>query len=290
MDSAPAAWQEGRSRMARGKGQMTDKEQSRRRVQSIEVGFRVLRVLRMAEGPLPLREIAARAGMPPSKVHLYLVSFVRENMAYQDPQNGHYGLGSFAIQLGLAAIRQLDVVGLAADALTDLRDRTDCAIYLSLWGDRGPCIVAKADGRMQGSFSVRLGYILPLTTTATGLVFLANLPTYDTERALEAQRAYDGDDNTRAPSPEDLAASVEKVRTLGYASTVGMLNRNFAGIAAPILDYSGRIAATLTLLGHSEFLGKARHKEFVKLLLDATGTVSQRMGAAPGQPPADAAD
>src|SRR4051812_49834488 len=98
---------------------MADTEQSRRRVQSIEVGFRVLRVLRMAEGPLPLREIAARAGMPPSKVHLYLVSFVRENMAYQDIQNGHYGLGSFAIQLGLAAIRQLDVVGLAADTLTD---------------------------------------------------------------------------------------------------------------------------------------------------------------------------
>ena len=41
---------------------MADTEQSRRRVQSIEVGFRVLRVLRMAEGPLPLREIAARAG------------------------------------------------------------------------------------------------------------------------------------------------------------------------------------------------------------------------------------
>ncbi|MDV3456528.1 IclR family transcriptional regulator [Sphingomonas sp. HF-S4] len=259
----------------------TDKEQSRRRVQSIEVGFRVLRVLRMAEGALPLREIAARASMPPSKVHLYLVSFVRENMAYQDPQNGHYGLGSFAIQLGLAAIRQLDVVTLAADALTELRDKTDCAIYLSLWGDRGPCIVAKADGRMQGSFSVRLGYILPLTTTATGLVFLANLPPYDTERALEAQRAYDGE-NARAPSPEDLAASLDTVRGQGYASTVGMLNRNFAGIAAPILDYSGKIAATLTLLGHSEFLGKARHKEFVKLLLDAAGTVSQRMGAAPG--------
>jgi DNA-binding IclR family transcriptional regulator len=267
---------------------MSDKEQSRRRVQSIEVGFRVLRVLRMAEGPLPLREIAARAGMPPSKVHLYLVSFLRENMAYQDPQNGHYGLGSFAIQLGLAAIRQLDVVGLAADALTELRDRTDCAVYLSLWGDRGPCIVAKADGRMQGSFSVRLGYILPLTTTATGLVFLAHLPPYDTERALEAQQAYDGEGSARPPSPEDLAASLEKVRKLGYASTVGMLNRNFAGIAAPILDYSGRIAATLTLLGHSEFLGKARHKEFLKLMVDATQTVSQRMGAAPGQPEAEA--
>ncbi|MCM8732263.1 IclR family transcriptional regulator [Hephaestia sp. GCM10023244] len=256
-------------------------ERSRRRVQSIEVGFRVLRVLRMADGPLPLREIAARAGMPTSKAHLYLVSFVYENMAYQDLQTGYYGLGSFAIQLGLAAIRQLDVVTLASTAMTELRDQTDCAIYLTLWGDRGPCIVAKADGTLQGAFSVRLGYILPLTTSATGFVFLAHLPQYETERALEAQRAYDATrKDAPAPIAEDFAENLEKIRQDGYASTVGMLNRNFAAIAAPVFDYSNRIAATMTLLGPSDYLGRTRQKELRKLLLNATQSVSQRMGAA----------
>lgn len=258
---------------------MADTEQSRRRVQSIEVGFRVLRVLRMAEGALPLREIAARASMPPSKVHLYLVSFVRENMAYQDLQTGHYGLGTFAIQLGLAAIRQLDVVDLASDVLTDLRDKTDCAIYLSLWGDRGPCIVAKADGTLQGAFSVRLGYILPLTTTATGLVFLAHLPQYETERALSGQAAYDAARKARVPTEDEIAEGVAKVRRDGYGSTVGMLNRNFAGMAAPIFDYSNKIAATLTLLGPTDFMTRARQKEHCKLLLAATQSVSERLGA-----------
>jgi DNA-binding IclR family transcriptional regulator len=259
-----------------------DAEQSRRRVQSIEVGFRVLRVLRMAEGALPLREIAARASMPPSKVHLYLVSFVRENMAYQDLATGHYGLGSFAIQLGLAAIRQLDVVSVASDMLTELRDKTDCAIYLSLWGDRGPCIVAKADGTLQGAFSVRLGYILPLTTTATGLTFLAHLPAYETEKALKAQEAYDAARNARALSEKDVAERVEKVLKDGYASTAGMLHRNFAGIAAPIFDYSNRIAATVTLLGPTDYVTKERHKAFTKLILASTQTVSERMGALGG--------
>ena len=264
---------------------MADTEQSRRRVQSIEVGFRVLRVLRMSEGPLPLREIAARASMPPSKVHLYLVSFVRENMAYQDPLNGHYGLGSFAIQLGLAAIRQLDVVGLSAETLTELRDKTDCAIYLSLWGDRGPCIVAKADGTLQGAFLIRLGYMLPVTTTATGLVFLAHLPQVEAERALAAQAAYDSTrSNARTPSKDELAASAEKIRRDGYASTAGMLNRNFAAIAAPIFDHGGKIAATITLLGPTDFMSRSRLKEFGKLLMTSTQAVSERMGALPVPP------
>jgi len=141
---------------------MVTSVQSRRRVQSIEVGFRVLRVLRMADGMLPLREIAARAQMPPSKAHLYLVSFIRENMVHQDTGTGFYGFGSFAIQLGLSAVRQVPVVSSAAPFLTQLRDQTGCAIYLSLWGDRGPCIVSKADGNQQGAFTLRLGSILPM--------------------------------------------------------------------------------------------------------------------------------
>ncbi|WP_417620708.1 IclR family transcriptional regulator [Parasphingorhabdus sp.] len=255
-------------------------EHSQRRVQSIEVGFRVLRVLLTAEGALPLRKIAARAEMPPSKAHLYLVSFVREKMAYQDIKTGHYGLGNFAIQLGLAAIRQLDVVEFAADILMKLRDETDCAVYLSLWGDQGPCIVSKADGVLQGAFSIRLGYVLPLTTTATGLVFLAHLPKLEVDRALKAQAAYRKSMSRDAgPSAKATAERVDKIKRDGYGSTADMHHRNFAGIAAPVFDYSHQIAATLTLLGPTDFIVGERQKQFCKLLLDATETISQRMGS-----------
>jgi len=262
---------------------MTGTGQSRRRVQSIEVGFNVLRVLRMAQGPLPLRDIAALAAMPPSKVHLYLVSFVRENMAYQDPRTGYYGLGSFAIQLGLAAIHQLDVVGLAGEVLTDLRDRTDCAVYLSLWGDRGPCIVAKSDGNLQGAFALRLGYILPASTTATGQIFVAHLPREEVERVLAAQREVQSPHMIRARDRAfDLDQIAAEVRERGYGSTVGRLNQNFAGLAAPIFGGDGRLAAALTLLGPTDYVSGERQKQFAEMLVEAAADVSRRVAAAPG--------
>jgi len=260
---------------------MAETGQSRRRVQSIEVGFKVLRVLRMGQGPLPLREIAARAAMPPSKAHLYLVSFVRENMAYQDPRTGHYGLGSFAIQLGLAAVRQLDVVGMAGDVLTDLRDRTDCAVYLSLWGDQGPCIVAKADGHMQGAFSLRLGFILPAATTATGQLFAAHLPREEVERVLTAQRESGAPPMVRASSrPVDLDGVAREVRAKGYASTAGRLNQNFAGLSAPVLAPDGRLAAALTLLGPTDYVSGERQEQFCAMLLDGAALISRRVAEA----------
>ncbi len=117
--------------------------EQKRRVQSIEVGFRVIRVLQAAQEPMALRDIAKAAGMPPSKAHLYLASFLLEDLVSQDPKTGRYGLGEFAIELGLSAISQLSIVDLAKSDMADLTSRTGCPTYLSLFTARGPAILSK---------------------------------------------------------------------------------------------------------------------------------------------------
>lgn len=261
-----------------------DEEWSQRRIQSIEVGFQVIRAMEAADGPLPLRDIAAAAGMPPSKAHLYLVSFVREGVAYQEPTTGHYGLGRFAIQLGLSAIRQLDVVELAREELAGLQRAMGFAAYLSLWGDRGPGIVSKVDGQRQGSLAVRLGYVLPLTTSATGLVFLAHLEPAETARLREEEVAAasrrDPDEfaGPQASPPADLEEVLEQVRASGYAMTKNSINANFAAVAAPVFDYSGRIVAAMTVLGSDKLIVGARRKATAGALLEATARLSERLG------------
>ena len=47
----------------------------KRNIQSIEVGFKLIRALEEAPGPTSLKLLSKRAGMEPSKAHLYLVSF-----------------------------------------------------------------------------------------------------------------------------------------------------------------------------------------------------------------------
>ena len=250
-----------------------------------------------ADGPMPLRDIAAAAGMPPSKAHLYLVSFVKERVAYQDPVTGHYGLGRFAIQLGLSAIRQLDVVELARAELSALRDTTGFATYLSLWGDRGPGIVSKMDGERQGSLAVRLGYVLPLLTSATGQVFLSFLEDSETRSVREDELASAcrkaGKESSGAGTaivPGDLAKLVESVREQGYAMTTNSINSNFAAASAPVFDYSGRIVAAFTVLGSDKQLTGARRKSTVTALLEATKRLSEQLGAIERRRSADLAD
>ena len=252
---------------------------ARRRIRSIEVGFRVIRALMSAQRPSPLRDIAAAAGMAPSKAHLYLASFLREGMAVQEPETGHYGLGPFAASLGFSAIRQLSIVDEARPFLRELSLRTGCAAYLTILGETGPAIVSKADGSRQGVLSVQLGYVLPLTNSATGQIFLA----YRTpeRRAELLDREYSTplrNSETRIPR-EKLEAAIGKVLKRGYATTSGQINTSFTAVAAPVFDYNGEVAAAITVLGPDRNLSSGKLKKSILDLKEMAAGLSRAIGA-----------
>lgn len=252
----------------------------RRRIRSIEVGFRIIRAMLEAERALPLRDLAARADMAPSKAHLYLASFVREGMAQQDPESGHYGLGPFAVQIGLSVIQQLSIVEQARKFLSDLSDTTGCGAYLSLLSERGPSIVSKSDGFRNGALSVRLGYVLPVTETATGHVFLANLPKTQTAAILDQEYARPRSERrANNLTREQVERYLPTVREQGFATTHGNVNANFIAVAAPIFDHTGGVAAALTILGPDNYLHGPEQANAAESVVTASKALSMRMGA-----------
>ncbi len=249
-----------------------------RRIQSIEVGFRLIRVLEAAEGYLSLKELAAGAGMPASKAYLYLTSFIREGVVQQDAASGRYGLGSFAVQLGLSAIRQLDVVTLAAEELHQLRTAAASAVHLAIWGNRGPTVVSKLDAPRQSPLAIRIGYVLPMLRSATGRVFLTFLPRSETEAVLEAERR---ESNGGQDHELELAKATAVIQARGYAVTPAGVAANVSAASAPVFDYSSRMVAALTTLGWTQAAPGPSRQEAVKALLAAASRLSAKIGAPP---------
>ena len=240
-----------------------------RRIKSIEVGFRTIRILEAAGGFLPLVRIAALAGMPSSKAYIYLASFMREGLVQQDLRTGHYALGPFSVQLGLAAIKNLDVVGVSRDVVDSLRDRTGCGVSLAVWGNRGPSLILKADGEGQGALGLRLGHVFWPTTSASGRVFLAFLPKRETAEAIRLERQLRG--NIRG---ESLQTVLERTRSLGYADSQRRTTQGRTAVAAPAFDFSGKITASLAIL-----IDVSRLEKGVRAaLLAAAADISRRLG------------
>jgi DNA-binding IclR family transcriptional regulator len=232
-------------------------EQSKRRgIQSIEIGFRILDVLRTAGRPLPLRQIAEDAGMAVANVHYYLVSFQAVGVIRQEADSGHYGLGPYALKLGMAALEQFDVFTAARPVMAELAATVGHTVFLGVWGNRGPTIVYRIEGgASRPILELRVGSVLPLLNSALGRNFLAHLPRTTTGELLKQELKINLDDKA-APSHSDLpqsTADIEKmlasVKENGLSRCRDALLPHFTSLSAPVFDHLGEMIAAITLMG-----------------------------------------
>ena len=227
-------------------------EKLRSGIQSIEVGFRLLDVLTHEPRAMMLRDLAQRAGMSPAKAHRYLVSFLRLGVVAQDPLSGRYELGGFALQLGLARLARVDGVKLARIALAELRDRLDLTVGIAVWGNQGPTMVHWMESSHPAKASLKLGDVMPLLSSATGLLFAAYLPSSKTAAMLERELAdsrrssHMGGPRTR----EEVERVLTEVRQHEAARVEGMLLPTIHAFCMPVFDSTGDLALGLVALGH----------------------------------------
>ena len=252
VDSADAGSDDlGPDDRAEGSAAEGGEEKLRSGIQSIEVGFRLLDVLASEPRAMMLRDLARRAGMSPAKAHRYLVSFLRLGMVAQDPLSGRYELGGFALQLGLARLARVDGVKLARIALAQLRDALDITVGLAVWGNQGPTVVHWMESSHPAKASLKLGDVMPMLGSATGLLFAAYLPRSKTgpliERELEGAQHFTT--GTTPRTAEQLEQTLAEVREHGAARVEGMLLPTIHAFCTPVFDATGDLALGLIALG-----------------------------------------
>jgi DNA-binding IclR family transcriptional regulator len=245
---------------------------AQKRVSSVVLGCEILELLANATRRLSLTEIAREAGMSPSKAHAYVVSFLDVGFIERDTDTGLYALGPFALRLGAAAMRHSDMIGLARETISVLRAETGCTVFLSIWGNRGPTIIHKVDGRWT-LVPMQVGFVLPVVASATGNIFLAHLPRADTAVLVQAELRALRESETLV---DRLIASV---RRYGFA---GMkTSKHYAGVAAPIFRHDGTMAAALTVSRPSEVIDSKLRRSLGAAALQAASALSKRLGYLP---------
>jgi DNA-binding IclR family transcriptional regulator len=249
-------------------------------VQSLETGLAILAAFIDLE-PVPmLKTIAERAGMPPAKVHRYLVSFCRMGFVERDPDSGRYRLGQQALRLGLAAANGVDAVRVARPLMGQIRDTLGQTVVLAVWGSTGATVVLLEHMNGPVTVSVRVGSILPLLASSTGRTFGAWLGRAVTRNVL----ATEVEAAARRQSP-GIPSSMEQVETLfrdvrkrGLARVTGNLNPGVNALSAPVFDHTGQIAAVLSALGPARTFSNDWNGPIAAGLRQSAAALSRALG------------
>ena len=227
-------------------------DRTSRGVQSIEVGSTLLQALIDHGRALPLKDLAAAAGMSPAKAHAYLVSFARSGLVSQDGDGGPYDLGPLAVSLA---------------------HTLQATTAVAVWGQAGPTVVRVAEAPLPVFVSLRHGTVLNLAQTATGQVFAAYRSDPETTALWRTQGGTDA---------AAWAAHLGKVRAQGHALSDAGLVPGVAALAVPVLDALGACRLVLLALAPSAQWPAAQRSRVLKGLQKQAAALQRQMGAGSG--------
>jgi DNA-binding IclR family transcriptional regulator len=256
-----------------------DARPRRQRIQAIQTGMGILKGLTQLGGRASLTALSRHIDENPAKVHRYLASLVAEGLLLQDSVSAQYLLGPESIRIGLAAMRLADPTRVAEPELVKLRERLEMTCFVAVMGNKGPTIVRFEEPGLPVTLNVRVGTVLSLLWSATGRICLAFLD----------------DSHIRALAAEELAAAPAKRRALlNGRDPVGVIQadvrrhglaivkdtnlQGISAIAAPILDFSNRVQAVLTVLGPTGSFDLAADAVVARTLAKAARDISDALG------------
>ncbi len=254
-------------------------------IQSILLGFRLLRGITDADTPVSLKSIAAAAGMSPSKARMYLISLIETGLVVQKAETGFYALGPYALYLGTRAMQRMELMAVATEAMRNLQHKTNALVLLCTWDVKGVMIVSRSEGNRPQPLQFAIGGSASLASTATGHVFLAFGPQDQTWGHLADELVDMGltraEQRKRTQTLKALAESVRQRRVAQadpIAFSTGVTLSGYAAIAAPIFDSTQQLRYVLTLIYRTDRHHKKKD-DLVRLTLQGADRVTELAGA-----------
>lgn len=243
------------------------------KVQSAEVGVGILTALAELAPATSLSRLAEHVVMPASKVHRYLQALVDSGFAEQDPVTNHYRLGRSALQVGLAALSQLDVLKVSAPQLIALRDELNESCFLAVWGNKGPTVVYVEQSLGAVTLVTQIGSVLPLLGSSTGLVFDTFLSSAETAALREVESA-----GLNGKQLKEIDRHVKEIRSTGVHQIHGMLMTGVNAVSSPVFAMGNKLVGVVTIVGSASVFTDQRQAAAAQRLRQTAQAISARMG------------
>jgi DNA-binding IclR family transcriptional regulator len=203
-------------------------------IQSLEIAISVLQIMAEHGRPMMLSELSEISGEPASKLHRYLSTFSQMGFVVQREKHGAYALGRSCIQLGLAAMRQVDLFSNVDSGLQQLSEQTGAHAFVAIWTMAGPIIVRWVYSRDEVATNILPGKVLPVTRSSPGKVFSAFIAAAQTEPFIKRElEAFKNDQEYENLVRKKIADTLND----RYAISRGEFEPHVMSVSVPVFDW-----------------------------------------------------
>jgi IclR family KDG regulon transcriptional repressor len=249
-----------------------DKNPESYNVRAVERAMQILSAFDGEHTDRGISEIAQATGLHKATTHRIMMTLLNGGFLERAGDGERFCLGLRVVELGLGALRHLDVRRAAFPYMEQLVERFQETCDLGIF-DRGWVLyVEVVHSEHSLTIAAQVGRHLPAYCTASGRVFLAFLPPEVVEPILDAPlMACTAKTIT---SSAWLREELETIRQRGYALDDEEYEAGIRAVSAPIRDIDGNVIAALSMPGPTNRMTPERIPEIAEALVEAANMVS----------------
>lgn len=244
-------------------------------VQSVDRAVSILELLAKA-GMAGVTEIAGELGISKSAAFRLLTTLEARGLVEQDSERGKYAIGYTAVLLAAGSARVRSIAKMSHAVCQQLALEVGETVNVAVPDGTEVLTVDQALGDAAVMAIDWVGKRQPLHATAVGKVFLASMPRDRIAEFLrEPLTAHTPETIT---DPGELAAQLDQVRDVGYATTYEEYEIGLAAVAMPIRDLTEQVVAAITISGPAFRVNERSVPGLLEPLASAAATISWRAG------------
>jgi IclR family KDG regulon transcriptional repressor len=241
-------------------------------VRAVERAMQILSAFDGEHADRGVSEIAQATGLHKATTHRIMMTLLNGGFLERAHDGERFRLGICVVELGLGALRGLDLRRAAFPYMQQLVERFDETCDLGIF-DRGMVLyVEVVHSKHSLTIAARVGRRLPAYCTASGRVFLAFLPPEVVEPILSEPLMPCTEKTTT--SLAQLREELEATRQRGYALDDEEFEEGIRAVSAPIRDIDGNVIAALSMPGPTHRMPPQRMREIVDALVEACNAIS----------------
>lgn len=213
-------------------------------VESVDNAMRLLLLVRERR-EVRVTDVSEELGVARSTAHRLLSTLAHRGFVAQDRVSRSYRAGRVLVEIGLAAVGELDVRRKARQHMEALAGELRETVNLLVLEGNGCRFVDGVESDRPIRVTSRTGTLLPAYATSGGKVLLAELPD-DQLEALYPSGLVRVTDRTIG-TLEDLRAELAEIRRAGYALNRGESEPGLHAAAVCVRDHAERAIAALAV-------------------------------------------
>lgn len=250
---------------------------SEKTVQVIDRAFDVLELLAVERDGLGVTEIGKRLCLHKSTVHRLLSSMAERGYIQKIPGSGIYKMGLKLVELSSIYLSNVELKTEARPYMWDLATRMNLTTHLAILEGTDAVYIEKIDVVSSLRLYSQIGRRIPCYSSALGKSLLSGLSEGELAALLDKCSFKKHTGNTITTKSE-LIGQVKKVKLKGWSVDDEEYDQGIRCIAAPVLDYRGKVIAAISISGSSSALPHERDSETGGIVAETALKISNRLG------------